>query len=92
MKRSIFSAVLLMTIWSGIACSEPTAVSTNSSGNQSTAAVPLSDTKGTKDMNSEKVLQGVPKAYYGAGGVTPFPICLKSDLRHRHGLPDPEHQ
>jgi len=29
-------------------------------------------------MNSEKILKGVPKAYYGAGGVTPFPICLKA--------------
>ena len=27
----------------------------------------------------EKILHGVPKAYYGAyGGITPFPICLKS--------------
>lgn len=30
-------------------------------------------------MGNEKVLHGVPKAYYGAfGGITPFPICLKS--------------
>jgi hypothetical protein len=30
-------------------------------------------------MNDEKILHGVPKAYYGAyGGITPFPICLKS--------------
>ena len=25
-----------------------------------------------------KILPGVPKVYYGAGGVTPFPICLKA--------------
>ena len=30
-------------------------------------------------MNDERILHGVPKAYYGAyGGITPFPICLKS--------------
>ena len=30
-------------------------------------------------MSNEKILRGVPKAYYGAyGGITPFPICLKS--------------
>ena len=30
-------------------------------------------------MNNEKILRGVPKAHYGAfGGITPFPICLKS--------------
>ena len=30
-------------------------------------------------MNGEKILHGVPKAHYGAfGGITPFPICLKS--------------
>ncbi|MCL2351442.1 MAG: hypothetical protein FWC55_02800 [Firmicutes bacterium] len=30
-------------------------------------------------MNDEKILHGVQKAYYGAyGGITPFPICLKS--------------
>ncbi|MCL1888807.1 MAG: RNA polymerase subunit sigma-24 [Kiritimatiellaeota bacterium] len=30
------------------------------------------------EMKNEKILHGVPKAHYGAGGVTPFPICLKS--------------
>jgi hypothetical protein len=30
-------------------------------------------------MNNENILKGVPKAHYGAfGGITPFPICLKS--------------
>ena len=30
-------------------------------------------------MDSEKILCGVPRVYYGAyGGITPFPICLKS--------------
>jgi hypothetical protein len=30
-------------------------------------------------MNSEKILQGIPRVYYGAfGGITPFPVCLKS--------------
>jgi len=30
-------------------------------------------------MNNEKILHGVPKVHYGAfGGITPFPICLKS--------------
>ena len=30
-------------------------------------------------MKSEKILHGIPKVYYGAiGGITPFPICLKS--------------
>jgi len=30
-------------------------------------------------MSDEKILRGVPKAYYGAfGGITPFPICLKA--------------
>ena len=30
-------------------------------------------------MKNEKILHGVPKAFYGAfGGITPFPICLKS--------------
>ena len=30
-------------------------------------------------MSTEKVLHGVPKAFYAAyGGITPFPICLKS--------------
>ena len=30
-------------------------------------------------MKNENILRGVPKAHYGAyGGITPFPICLKS--------------
>ena len=30
-------------------------------------------------MNNERILQEVPEVYYGAfGGITPFPICLKS--------------
>ncbi|MCL1952629.1 MAG: RNA polymerase subunit sigma-24 [Oscillospiraceae bacterium] len=30
-------------------------------------------------MSGEKILQGVPKAHYGAfGGITPFPVCLKA--------------
>ena len=30
-------------------------------------------------MDNEKILQGVPKVYYGAfGGITPFPVCLKA--------------
>ena len=30
-------------------------------------------------MGNEKILQGVPKVYYGAfGGITPFPVCLKA--------------
>lgn len=30
-------------------------------------------------MDGEKILHGVPRAYYGAfGGITPFPICLKA--------------
>jgi len=30
-------------------------------------------------LKNENILHGVPKVYYGAfGGITPFPICLKS--------------
>jgi len=30
-------------------------------------------------MSNQNILKGVPKAHYGAfGGITPFPICLKS--------------
>jgi len=78
MKRSLFALVSLLVIWNGVACSESAPGPTNSPGNQNAAADLPADTKGTKDMSSEKILRGVPKAYYGAGGVTPFPICLKA--------------